>query len=263
VLLKHNFDIGNSKSKNFGLKRRGQPNKVDEFKEEGDSDMGCVNSTSKKKERRLSGAGPHGDTSHISRDALQLASIDPDVEERDSNLTGAIRTETLDYGKFLIDYAYLSQRGYYPDAPNKANQDSFSVIPNLFGESQKGLFAVFDGHGKDGDLCSIYVKNQLPVNLEKYVKGKEDSEEIQRGLTRAFTVTNNELHKAPKVDDSLSGTTAIAVLLDGEDMYIANVGDSRAVLASEEGGKLVAKALSNDQTPYRKDERDRVKACGA
>ena len=28
-------------------------------------------------------------------------------------------------------------------------------------------------------------------------------------------------------------------------------------------GKLIHKALSTDQTPYRRDERERVKACGA
>ena len=43
-------------------------------------------------------------------------------------------------------------------------------------------------------------------------------------------------------------------------MYISNVGDSRAIIISvEDGGKLKARPLSSDQTPYRKDERERVK----
>ncbi|KAG5182546.1 phosphatase 2C-like domain-containing protein, partial [Tribonema minus] len=51
-------------------------------------------------------------------------------------------------------------------------------------------------------------------------------------------------------------------------MWVANVGDSRAIVArfhvtQEHEGRLVAKPLSSDQTPYRKDERERVKACGA
>lgn len=46
-------------------------------------------------------------------------------------------------------------------------------------------------------------------------------------------------------------------------MSISNVGDSRAIVVSRvvQDGKsrLVARALSADQTPYRKDERDRIK----
>lgn len=47
-------------------------------------------------------------------------------------------------------------------------------------------------------------------------------------------------------------------------MFISNVGDSRAILISEVGEKKMrALALSNDQTPYRRDERIRVRKCGA
>lgn len=47
-------------------------------------------------------------------------------------------------------------------------------------------------------------------------------------------------------------------------LFISNVGDSRAIIASlSPDGRLVAKPLSNDQTPYRKDERERIKKYGA
>lgn len=54
------------------------------------------------------------------------------------------------------------------------------------------------------------------------------------------------------MDDSLSGTTAVAVYLEGRDMWVANVGDSRAIIVQQHEGKLVARPLSSDQTPYRK-----------
>ncbi len=34
------------------------------------------------------------------------------------------------------------------------------------------------------------------------------------------------MHKCSTIDDALSGTTAVGVLLDGQDMYIANVSSS-------------------------------------
>lgn len=72
------------------------------------------------------------------------------------------------------------------------------------------------------------------------------------------------MHAEPSFDDSLSGTTSISVLLRGRTMYISNVGDSRAIIVSKtDDDRLVAKPLSSDQTPYRKDERERCKKYGA
>jgi len=77
--------------------------------------------------------------------------------------------------------------------------------------------------------------------------------------------TNIECHNAA-FDDTLSGTTAITILVRGRFLHIANVGDSRAIICtahSTDHSKVVAEPLSIDQTPFRKDERERVKICGA
>ena len=60
------------------------------------------------------------------------------------------------------------------------------------------------------------------------------------------------MHADKRFDDALSGTTAISILLRGKTMFISNVGDSRAIVISSAGDRLVAKPLSVDQTPYRK-----------
>jgi len=51
----------------------------------------------------------------------------------------------------------------------------------------------------------------------------------------------------------MSGTTAITVMIRGRSILVANVGDSRAVLAEKraDGTGYLAKDLSIDQTPYR------------
>lgn len=81
-----------------------------------------------------------------------------------------------------------------------------------------------------------FQKKRMLSLLEAYYKSFEDA--------------NTRLH-ASMIDDSASGTTAICMLLENETAHIANVGDSRAVLATLSDGKLVAQALSVDQTPYR------------
>lgn len=159
-----------------------------------------------------------------------------------------------------LHYAYLTQRGFYPEAPSKANQDSFCVCPRFAGEADDHFFGVFDGHGEFGTPCSQFACDRVCENLAKHRLFREDP---PQALHAAFVSTNVQLHRYPGIDDSMSGTTGITVLLRGRTLYAANVGDSRAVLAERRGDALVAVDLSNDQTPFRADEAARVKACGA
>ena len=204
------------------------------------------------------------------------------------------KAQTVTCGGVTMTYAYLSQRGFYPDDPFKANQDAYCVQKGLR-DTNDAFFGVFDGHGKDGDGCAIYAKLNLPPNLANILKrtpapptasGKDylSKDQIQAALLKAHVDVNKGLHKNAKIDDTLSGTTAISLYFHGgkrNRITIANVGDSRAVLGTLQGTggthnpnrpnnnsnsaskSLKALPLSRDQTPYRKDERQRVKAAGA
>lgn len=203
-------------------------------------------------------------------------------------------------GGLRLRYAFLSQKGYYPDDPHKPNQDSYSVTER-FGtsESNDAFFAVYDGHGRDGDLCSQFARDRMPDYLvkninkmkareAKEVKSKLDTmsfgkdnplshielskDQMQNACLRAHVECNLAMHQDPHVDDSLSGTTAISAFIHGRRnrVTICNVGDSRAVLgkATQPNGygqrqALKAFPLSRDQTPYRKDERIRIRKTGA
>ena len=99
--------------------------------------------------------------------------------------------------------------------------------------------------------------------LKELAKGPPEKLSVEESYTNTFLEVNNALHERVDIDDSLSGTTAITVLFHKGTIYVANVGDSRAIIGEERNGKLVAFPLSSDQTPFRKDERDRCKAAGA
>ena len=60
----------------------------------------------------------------------------------------------------LISYR-ATQRGHYPDEPKKDNQDSCIVLPQLGEFKDISFFGVFDGHGKDGHLCSRYARDHV------------------------------------------------------------------------------------------------------
>ncbi|KAG3119536.1 Protein phosphatase 2C and cyclic nucleotide-binding/kinase domain-containing protein [Phytophthora idaei] len=176
-------------------------------------------------------------------------------------------THHVKIGDYNLRYSYNSKRGYYPEARKKANQDSYYCETHFAGDDEKAFFAVFDGHGQYGDICSQFAAEQLPENI---IKNLDENISILPALTRAHVQTNRAMHEA-SFDDSMSGTTSISVLFCGNEIHVSNVGDSRAIIAQEnlkastrEGeANLVAKPLSIDQTPFRKDERVRVKKCGA
>mmetsp|Transcript_28754 Transcript_28754/g.73192 ORF Transcript_28754/g.73192 Transcript_28754/m.73192 type:complete len:433 (+) Transcript_28754:185-1483(+) len=179
-----------------------------------------------------------------------------------ARLSASEGTQTIyfPHSGVTIRYAFVSQRGYYPDSPDKANQDSLCIHTHFGGDPEQVFFGVFDGHGEYGTQCSQFAKDKVPENL---LANSHFSVSPEIAYHRAMVLTNNQLHRQPDVDDSMSGTTGITLLLRNRMAYVANVGDSRAVLAERQGDRLMAMDLSFDQTPFRRDECERVKRCGA
>lgn len=101
-----------------------------------------------------------------------------------------------------------------------------------FGADDTCLFGVFDGHGENGTPCSVFARDRISELLHSHTLLASDPEAAHRD---AFVEANKMLHRA-YVDDSMSGTTAITVFLQGRFIYVANVGDSRAVIAEKREG---------------------------
>jgi serine/threonine protein phosphatase PrpC/CRP-like cAMP-binding protein len=165
-----------------------------------------------------------------------------------------------------LRYAFQSQRGYYPDSPDKNNQDAFKVIEKLGGNPNIGYFGVYDGHGRDGDKISYYVRDTVERQLKQHVLGTPTTDAtFDQKFSKVYTSINQETHRREVCgfDDQQSGTTAVAVYIEGFNLKVSNIGDSRCVIAEMVDGKLKAIPLTQDQTPYRKDERERCKKLGA
>ncbi|KAG0495701.1 hypothetical protein HPP92_000392 [Vanilla planifolia] len=158
-----------------------------------------------------------------------------------------------------LQYSSLTLRGYYPDSPDRENQDAFCICTNLQGNPNLHFFGIFDGHGQYGAQCANFVRDKIVDLLSSDPQLVDDP---AKACHSAFLAANSLLHESD-IDDSLSGTTAITVLVSGDTLFVANVGDSRAVVGVLKGDHMVAEDLSHDQTPFRKDEYERVRLCGA
>jgi len=86
------------------------------------------------------------------------------------------------------------------------------------------------------------------------------TETMEAALTKAFHLTDEEFGSMGGYEHlALVGTTAVVVLVGSRMLYLANCGDSRAVLCR--GGRVVP--LSVDHKPERPDETARVRASSS
>jgi len=60
-----------------------------------------------------------------------------------------------------VKYAFVTQRGYYPEALDKANQDAVLVKKDFGGTAGQMFFGVFDGHGIRGEEAAQFAKAKV------------------------------------------------------------------------------------------------------
>ncbi|XAR50722.1 Phosphoprotein phosphatase [Bertholletia excelsa] len=114
-----------------------------------------------------------------------------------------------------------------------------------------GLFAIFDGHL--GDSVPSYLKDNLFNNILKEPQFWSSTEIAIKNAYRSTDrfILENSLQLGP------GGSTAVtAIVIDGKDLWVANIGDSRAVLC-ERGS---ANQLTVDHEP--RSERSRIEKQG-
>jgi len=142
---------------------------------------------------------------------------------------------------------------------DKINQDRGCVVYPYRSSEDEALFMVLDGHGEQGDRISEFVMRQIVISLEKH---PSLTNEPPAALLETFVKTNTALMVTP-MNYMTSGCTCVAVYMKGKTLYVANSGDSRAVMACDSGGpKLTAKDLSRDHKPDDADEMARIKQWG-
>ena len=131
--------------------------------------MGCVNTKATDDEKHTTEVIPTKTGTHPPAQAAPVPlSSQPDppkakpaadfknlpvTEEEGLSVSQQVKTIEVPGGGYSIRYSSLTKRGYYPEAPNKANQDSFCVGATFGGNDSDHLFGVFDGHGENGTPC--------------------------------------------------------------------------------------------------------------
>ncbi|XP_057470297.1 probable protein phosphatase 2C 9 isoform X2 [Actinidia eriantha] len=107
-------------------------------------------------------------------------------------------------------------------------------------EHELGLFAIFDGHL--GDKVPAYLQKHLFDNI---LKEEEFWTDPRRSISKAYEKTDEAI-LSNSSNLGRGGSTAVtAILLNGRRLWVANVGDSRAVLSR--GGQPIQ--MTTDHEP--------------
>ncbi|KHN36617.1 Hypothetical protein glysoja_001348 [Glycine soja] len=152
---------------------------------------------------------------------------------------------------------------------------------------------VFDGHGPHGHLVARKVREALPLKLLSFLHSSEsgrngsgkacfrsnikpESGESEKGLSaedeensmwreafmKAYKAMDKVLRSHPNLDCFCSGSTAVTIVKQGSNLFMGNIGDSRAIMGSKDGNdSMVAIQLTIDLKPDLPREAERIKQC--
>ncbi|KAF5184810.1 phosphatase 2C [Thalictrum thalictroides] len=100
------------------------------------------------------------------------------------------------------------------------------------------------------------------VDLEENEKLPEIFLTLKESFLKAFRGMDKELRVHPNINCFCSGTTAVTLVKQGQDLVIGNIGDSRAILGTrDQDGSLTAVQLTVDLKPNLPGEAERIRKC--
>ncbi|XP_057796503.1 probable protein phosphatase 2C 52 [Salvia miltiorrhiza] len=172
------------------------------------------------------------------------------------------------------------------------NQDAMIVWEDFMAEDVT-FCGVFDGHGPHGHLVARKVRDTLPLKLSSFMNSSESKKNgssanccngnvksdvvdpvkdtpvedrvessWREAFLKAYKSMDKELRSHPNLDCFCSGSTAVSVIKQGQNLFIGNIGDSRAILGSKDSNdSMVAIQLTVDLKPDLPKEAERIKRC--
>jgi len=192
--------------------------------------------------------------------AISITSVtDPDLKRRQSFTDKAeevlvpLGSDEAELRKWSeeLGVGWSCRKGLKPESPN---QDSFSI---LVVEKDFALYCVYDGHGPLGHDISDVARESIVSYFLVHPKRDEDP---KAALEECFLKCQKFLETSKGIDPTMSGTTCTMVYhqVRNEKLWVAHVGDSRAILGKQGVGMRDVEDLTIDHKPDLEEERRRI-----
>ncbi|XP_043195083.1 protein phosphatase 1B-like [Amphibalanus amphitrite] len=163
-----------------------------------------------------------------------------------------------------LQYALASEQGWRTEM-----EDAHCAVSGVSEQLRDwSFFAVFDGHAgsKVSAFCSqtllshILQSEQMSPETLRQLAGDETAlaESVRSGLVSGFLRLDERMRSEPDVETDKSGSTAVCALVSPTHVFVANCGDSRALMCRR--GEI---ALSTtDHKPINPGEKERIEKAG-
>ena len=161
-------------------------------------------------------------------------------EDGDKDSTG--KPDKHKIVNIITKFSFATKGGISAHNPYKVNQDAYVTNPHIMGLKHCHFFSVCDGHGSNGREVSSFLKHRLPMFIENNLQGHlKDHDLLQYpplskvhpAMTIGFQQANSEVCNMG-TDVRYSGSTCVSILTYGRHLFIANVGDSRAIIIKQD-----------------------------
>lgn len=176
--------------------------------------------------------------------------------------------------KLMVDKVKFSNQGYgvinaYSATTNQGkvrnyNEDRVSIILNINKPTNKeetlfwpkcSFFGIYDGHA--GATCADFLRD----NLHKFIiNDKNFPENPQVAILNGFILAEKLFLEFSQNNRCSAGSCAIVILIVDKRCYVANLGDSRAIMSGSYGEKVYI--LSRDHKPNDEKEYKRIIEAG-
>jgi len=136
-------------------------------------------------------------------------------------------------------------------------EDEHMLVDKFGGIDSQAFFGVYDGHG--GQTAAVFCKKRLHAVFEENMKNLSDyelvdAEKMAQVTTQSYKTTDDEMKPTIPAAGACVVTCILRIVNDHRYLYVANAGDSRAVLSR--GGKAVR--LTRDHKPSDETEKQRI-----
>ncbi|KAL3640749.1 hypothetical protein CASFOL_015717 [Castilleja foliolosa] len=154
-------------------------------------------------------------------------------------------------------------------------EDAWVVLPDAAmdfpGDLRCAHFAIYDGHG--GRLAAEYAQKHLHKNVLSEGLPRLDVKCAKKAILDGFRKTDEALLQDSAAGGWLDGATAVCMWVLGPKVFVANIGDAKAVVArasvadgsqsgSEGSNPLKAIVLTREHKAIYPQERARIQKAG-